>query len=209
MHDELTNLAREMLKNGSAAVLADFLENQDNDDADVVRALGTPDEVVRYLLPRYLPPTFVYECDFFSDHEQLEFILLKSTLEQKFLFEVGCDFASDILSHYEQWNPHDRRPHQTLEAMRKWIAGMISNDELTMIRCEMRRPKPTTAISRAVVRIVYSASNPDSWAAHLVASRCAYDTAIESQRIFGEEQLARQLAIVKKKLLSEFNINQT
>ena len=113
MHDELTNLAREMLKNGSAAVLADFLENQDNDDADVVRALGTPDEVVRYLLPRYLPPTFVYECDFFSDHEQLEFILLKSTLEQKFLFEVGCDFASDILSHYEQWNPHDRRPHQT------------------------------------------------------------------------------------------------
>ena len=65
MHDELTNLAREMLKNGSAAVLADFLENQDNDDADVVRALGTPDEVVRYLLPRYLPPTFVYECDFF------------------------------------------------------------------------------------------------------------------------------------------------
>ena len=68
--------------------------------------------------------------------DRLWAVLRPAMIEPRILHELVCRFAEHVLKYWERKYPDDLRPRAAIAAKRAWLAGTISDAELSAARSD-------------------------------------------------------------------------
>ncbi|MEM1069216.1 MAG: putative immunity protein [Planctomycetota bacterium] len=202
---------RSMFEFDSTSVVADYLDGVSDFDAQVIRCMSDPIEVVRYLASELDAPEIILDLPF-DRVDRLNMSLLHTSVDDQTLFSLACEFAEHVLRVYEEWNDSDARPREVLECMRDWLAGSSSDASLRKCRHRLFSRPASYAIARipaapqAALEAIRHATNPWAWARHCAAPFAAHNSSMNARRAAADDEteLSWQIDCVRTALRSSF-----
>lgn len=143
-------------------------------------------------------PLEVAKAEWVPAKDRLWVLLHVDFIQAREMDLLACDFAKDVLPHWEAAYPDDDRPRRAIETKRRWLNGEATDAELAGARAAAwAAARDAEAAAIAAVDAAWAAARDVDWAAEAaVDAAWAAEDAARAAEDAARAATARQLAMV-------------